>query len=100
ADQEIFEGHVRPPVNVTPSPVKNTWGCLTFRLGQEAAQFCLQHLAIIVLRQGFDKAVVAWALEAGDVLEAEPVERLGRDLGPGTRHDKGHDLLAPLAMRA
>src|SRR6202022_9958 len=26
ADQEIFEGHVRPPVNVTPSPVKITPG--------------------------------------------------------------------------
>ena len=26
ADQEIFEGHARPPVNVTPSPVKTLGG--------------------------------------------------------------------------
>src|SRR5207244_12362008 len=53
-----------------------------------------------VFRQRVDKAVVARALEAGDVLETQPVERRGRDLRPRTRHDKGYDLLAPFAMRA
>jgi len=43
---------------------------------------------------------VARALEAGDVVEAQPVERIGRDLGSGSHDDKGDDLLASFGVGA
>jgi hypothetical protein len=63
--------------------------------GQKPAQLGLEHLAVIVFGERTDKAIVARALEAGDVVEAQPVERIGGDLGSGSRDDKGDDLLAP-----
>src|SRR5690348_6933415 len=66
--------------------------------GQCATQLRLEHLAVIVLGQRIDEAVVARALEAGDVVQAQPVERGGSDLGPGPGHDKGDDLLAPFGV--
>src|SRR5438309_11458207 len=45
------------------------------RFRQSPAQFGFQYLAVIVLRQGLDKAVLARPLEARDMVEAELVER-------------------------
>ena len=43
-------------------------------LGEELAQLGLQHLAVVVLRQRLDEAVLARPLEARDVVEAELLE--------------------------
>src|SRR5579884_2165271 len=64
------------------------------------AQLGLQHLAVIVLRQRLDEAVAARPLEAGDVVEAEPVELGLAHRGAGPGDDESDDLLAPFGMRA
>src|SRR5205085_10848636 len=46
----------------------------------DSAQLGLQDLAVIVLRQGFDRDVGLRPLEAGDAAEAERVELLWRRL--------------------
>jgi len=65
---------------------------------QHPAKLGLEHLAVIVLGQHVDKTVVAWALEAGDVVETQPVERVGCHLGPGAGYHKGDDFLAPFGV--
>lgn len=60
---------------------------------EKPAQFGLQHLAVIVLGQRLDKPVGARPLNAGDVVEAEPVEFPARDRRTLARDEKGDDLL-------
>src|SRR6266568_1237544 len=68
-------------------------------LGQLLPQLGLQHLAVIVFRQRVDKAVFARALEAGNVVEAEPVERSPLYRNARLSHDEGDNLLAPVRVR-
>src|SRR5438105_15119762 len=70
------------------------FNCRRLRFGQFPAQFGFQYLAVIVLRQGLDKAVLARPLEAGDVVEAQLVERGFRHLSFRLRDNKRDDLLA------
>src|SRR2546429_30459 len=60
------------------------------------AQLGFQDLAVIVLRQRVDEDVILRPLEAGDVREAERIERLARRAA----HHIGDDALAPLAVGA
>ena len=48
-------------------------------------QFRLQHLAVVVLRQGIHEAVVARALEPREVLQAHGVEGIHRSVGKKER---------------
>src|SRR5213075_1641900 len=59
------------------------FNCRRLRFGQLPAQFGFQYLAVIVFRQGLDKAVCARPLEARDMVEAELVERRFRHLRSG-----------------
>src|SRR5689334_20110310 len=64
---------------------------------EKLAQLRLQHLAVVVLRQRLDEPIFPGALEAGDVLQAQPVE-----LFPGdgfARDDESDDLLSPFRVR-
>src|SRR5262249_18501261 len=70
--------------------------CLTVQL----AQFRLEDFAVIVFRQGFQKHIVAGPLEARDGREAKRVQFFRRDFLLRTRHHAGHDLFAPIGMRA
>jgi hypothetical protein len=58
----------------------------------------LRDLAVVVLGQGLDEAISLRALEAGDVVEAQAIERGGRDIGALAPHHEGDDLLAPVGM--
>src|SRR5205823_12637798 len=100
--RRLRRGQFPRPVRVDrarPDPTRRP-GAVLIRLGQLAAQLGLEHLAVIVFGESIDKAVFARSLEAGDVLEAEPVERRFGDFGAGPGHDKGDDLLAPIRVRA
>src|SRR5947208_5876653 len=74
--------------------------CRRLRCRQLPAQFGFQYLAVIVLRQGLDKAVLARPLEARDMVEAELVERGFRHLSFRLRDNKRDDLLAPIRVRS
>ena len=54
----------------------------------------------MVLGQGIDAHVAPWALEAGDVAEAETIEGGVIDAPALALDDEGHDLLAPLGVGA
>src|SRR4029077_1548162 len=69
-------------------------------LAQQLPQLGLQYLAVVVLRQGVDEAVVPRPLETCDVLEAERVELGLADGGAGAGDDEGDDLLARIRVRA
>src|SRR5438477_10412201 len=56
------------------------FNCRRLRFGQLPAQFGFQYLAVIVLRQGCDKAICARPLEARNLLEAGLVELGVRNL--------------------
>src|SRR3954465_2384594 len=64
---------------------------------EEFPQFGFEYLPIVVLGQRVDEAVFARTLEAGDVVEAELVQLLGRNLLTG--YDEGDHFLAPFGMR-
>src|SRR5688500_8446802 len=61
------------------------------------AQLRLQHLHVVVLGQRVDEAVLARAREARDVVEAEPLQFLRRNLASGD--DESDDLLPPFRVR-
>src|SRR5438045_8225672 len=75
------------------------FNCRRLRFGQLPAQFGFQYLAVIVLRQGLYKAVLARPLEARDMIEAELVERGFRHLSFRLRDNKRDDLLSPIRVR-
>ena len=66
---------------------------------EELAQVGLQDLAVVVLRQRLDEAIALRALEAGDVVEAQAIERGAATSAPSRRTTKAIDLLAPIGMR-
>src|SRR5207244_2188421 len=65
-------------------------------LGVNRAQFGLENFAVIVLWQCVDEDVILRTLEAGNRVEAKPVELAGRRIAD----DIGNDHLAPFAVRA
>src|SRR5215469_14401755 len=93
---------IRPPnvMQYRPFTTAGSWRIWLLKVGvvQYPAQLGLQHLAVIVLGQRLREAIIAGALEAGDVVEAQPVERLARDFCTRPRYDKGDDFLAPFGV--
>ena len=59
----------------------------------------LQHLAVIVLGQGIDKAVFPRPLEASNAAQAQRLEHPLGDICAGAAHHHGHHLLAPFGVR-
>src|SRR5580704_5110001 len=88
------------PAVLGSTPTRISFRAISASMGQYSTQLGLEHLAVIVLGQRIDKAVMPRALEARDVVEAQPVEFFGRDFRRRAGHDKGDDLLAPFGVRA
>ena len=63
------------------------------------SQFCFQHLAVVVLRQGIGETVLLGALEAGDLRQAQLIEHCRGHLLAVASDDEGDDFLAPVGMR-
>src|SRR4051812_42912063 len=83
-----------PTINATLSFRRLATGLLP-SLGVEFAQFGLQDLAVVVLRQGVDEHIVLRPLEARDLAEAQFVQFARRHLADHV----GNDDLAPFGMR-
>ena len=64
------------------------------------AQFGLEHLTVVVLRQRLEENVAARPLEARDRGKAERIQFFGRYRLRRTRDDAGDDFLAPVRVRA
>src|SRR6187401_448963 len=66
--------------------------------GETLAELLLEHLAVAVLRQRIDEAILPRTLEARQPREARGVQVIVRRMRL-TGHDECHDRLAPLGIR-
>src|SRR5918996_813906 len=80
-----------------PMPLRDLNSALLRR--QQVAQSGLEYLAVVVLGQRVDEAVVLGPLEAGDMGKAVGIEIGGSPLRAGRCPDKCDHRLAPLGVR-
>jgi len=69
-------------------------------LGEPFAQFALQDLAIIALRQFFDEEVLLRTLEPRNIVQTDPIEFVPLHTLARFGHDESNHVFAPVGMRS